>query len=348
MNKGDFINDLKDLKECFKQIDYEFWIIGGVLLGHIRDGDFLQWDDEMDIATRLPYPEIFEWQQESSIKNWLRPFEKAGFKVEVSHPKLYFGWIVRLTKRTRTDLMILEEYKGDLCYSYGQHYMYYPKMMFENMDKIKIGNKDFNIPTPAEEFLYLKYGDEWRISKAKIVEKRKTLLKSEFNELYDKKLRWRSESQCMWAGKNLRKEMIDYYNKGVYIAGCWDLFHYGHLRILERASALGYRLIVGVGTDEYILRYKKKKPVIPYEQRRRIIGSLKCVNKVVPHDEKKSIEVYDEEQIKILVIGSDYSKTESHKGRLDAAKKRDIEIQVFDITKGINTSIIKDNIKDEK
>lgn len=136
--------------------------------------------------------------------------------------------------------------------------------------------------------------------------------------------------------------------RNVYIAGCWDLFHYGHLKMLERASALGCRLIVGVGTDEYIIRYKKKKPVIPYEQRRLIIGSLKCVDKVVPHDGKKSIEVYDKEKINILVIGSDYSETESHKKRLGEARRRDIKIQVFDITKGINTSIIKDNIKDEK
>jgi len=212
MNKENFIADLKDLNKCFKKINYEFWIIGGVLLGHVRDGDFLPWDDEMDISLRLPCPELQEDQQEEYLKNWLKPFEEEGFSVEISKPKLYFGWIIQLNKRTRTDLMILEEYKGDLCYSYDQHYFYYPKEMFEKMDKIRIGDEDFNIPTPVEKFLYMKYGDEWKIPKAKIIEKKKTLSKSEFISLYNKKLAWRSEDQCMWAGRNLRQGMIDDYS----------------------------------------------------------------------------------------------------------------------------------------
>ena len=67
----------------------------------------------------------------------------------------------------------------------------------------------------------------------------------------------------------------------VFTSGSFDLFHIGHLNILERSAALGDELIVGVSTDELIQHYKGMPPIIPFEQRFRIISSLKCVTKAV-------------------------------------------------------------------
>ena len=69
--------------------------------------------------------------------------------------------------------------------------------------------------------------------------------------------------------------------KRVFTSGSFDLFHIGHLNILEKSAALGDELIVGVSTDELIEEYKGMKPIIPYEQRARIVASIKCVTKVV-------------------------------------------------------------------
>lgn len=67
----------------------------------------------------------------------------------------------------------------------------------------------------------------------------------------------------------------------VFTSGSFDLFHIGHLNILEKSAALGDELIVGVSTDELIEKYKGMKPIIPFEQRFRIVSSIKCVSKVV-------------------------------------------------------------------
>ena len=67
----------------------------------------------------------------------------------------------------------------------------------------------------------------------------------------------------------------------VFTSGSFDLFHIGHLNLLERSAELGDELIVGVSTDELIEKYKGMKPIIPFEQRFRIIESLECVTKVV-------------------------------------------------------------------
>ena len=66
-----------------------------------------------------------------------------------------------------------------------------------------------------------------------------------------------------------------------YTTGVFDLFHIGHLRLLQRAKSRCDRLIVGVSTDELVQSYKNKKPVIPFEERSEIVAALKCVDVVV-------------------------------------------------------------------
>ena len=69
--------------------------------------------------------------------------------------------------------------------------------------------------------------------------------------------------------------------KTVITYGTFDIFHIGHLQLLERLRGLGDRLIVGVSTDGFNA-IKGKKTVVPYEQRARILSALKCVDKVLP------------------------------------------------------------------
>ena len=56
-----------------------------------------------------------------------------------------------------------------------------------------------------------------------------------------------------------------------YTTGVFDLFHIGHLNLLRNARAMCDRLVVGVTADELMLNYKKKSPVIPFEERIEIV-----------------------------------------------------------------------------
>jgi glycerol-3-phosphate cytidylyltransferase len=69
--------------------------------------------------------------------------------------------------------------------------------------------------------------------------------------------------------------------KVVLTYGTYDLFHVGHLSLLERLRALGDRLVVGVSTDEFNVT-KGKRTIVPYEDRARIVASLKSVDAVIP------------------------------------------------------------------
>jgi glycerol-3-phosphate cytidylyltransferase len=69
--------------------------------------------------------------------------------------------------------------------------------------------------------------------------------------------------------------------KTVLTYGTFDLFHVGHLRLLERLKLLGGVLIVGVSTDEFNAK-KGKKSVINFTDRAEIVNSIKYVDKVIP------------------------------------------------------------------
>ena len=76
--------------------------------------------------------------------------------------------------------------------------------------------------------------------------------------------------------------------KIVYAYVCGDILHRGHLLALENAKKLGDKLIVGVLTDEAVME-KKAKPIIPFDERLNLVGSLKCVDCAIPQHEYSPI-----------------------------------------------------------
>ena len=94
--------------------------------------------------------------------------------------------------------------------------------------------------------------------------------------------------------------------------GTFDLFHVGHLRILERARALGDSLCVGISSDELNMSKKGKLPVCQLEDRLAIVRALRCVDEVfVEHDLALKGQYIQEQAADIMVMGEDW------KGRFD-------------------------------
>jgi glycerol-3-phosphate cytidylyltransferase len=94
----------------------------------------------------------------------------------------------------------------------------------------------------------------------------------------------------------------------VYTGGSFDLPHPGHYRLLERASHFG-NVVVSLNLDDFYEKYKGKKFVLSYEERREILLASKWVHDVVPNvggfDSKIAIEMVKPNYI---VIGSDWAK----------------------------------------
>ena len=99
----------------------------------------------------------------------------------------------------------------------------------------------------------------------------------------------------------------------VYSFVVGDLFHYGHLRLLEKANSLGDYHICGVLTDKGASEYRKE-PIATFEERKAIISNLRCVDMVIPQTSKDPTEnlkkiygQFNKPKI-ILVHGSNWKK----------------------------------------
>jgi len=122
--------------------------------------------------------------------------------------------------------------------------------------------------------------------------------------------------------------------KTVITYGTFDMFHIGHLRLLQRMQTLGDRIIVAVSTDEFN-SLKGKKTLIPYEQRAEIVLSIKGVDKVIAERtwEQKKLDI-KKHNVDVFVIGDDW------KGKFDFLKE-DCEVVYLERTKDISTTQLK-------
>ncbi|EAM0951762.1 glycerol-3-phosphate cytidylyltransferase, partial [Campylobacter jejuni] len=122
--------------------------------------------------------------------------------------------------------------------------------------------------------------------------------------------------------------------KNVITFGTFDLFHYGHLRILERAASLGDKLIVGVSSDSLNFAKKHRYPIYSEQERLNIISSLKCVSCVFLEEALELKRDYLlKYQANILVMGDDW------KGKFDCFN--DIcDVIYFERTPSISTTEI--------
>jgi len=122
------------------------------------------------------------------------------------------------------------------------------------------------------------------------------------------------------------------YNN-LYTTGCFDIFHYGHLNILRKSKELCEKLIVGVSTDELILKEKGKLPVIPFEERFKVVSAIKYVDLVVPQINKNKQEAVDKYNIDAISVGDDW------KGRYP---KTSCPVEYFQYTPNVSSTILKD------
>lgn len=96
--------------------------------------------------------------------------------------------------------------------------------------------------------------------------------------------------------------------KRVITFGTFDVFHVGHLRLLERARRFGDRLDVGLSTDALNQSKKGRPPVYPYSERAEILGSLRCVDDIFPEESLEQKRDYILARgASVLVMGDDWT-----------------------------------------
>lgn len=129
-----------------------------------------------------------------------------------------------------------------------------------------------------------------------------------------------------------------------YTTGVYDMFHIGHLNILMRAKECCDYLIVGVSTDELVKREKNKTPIIPFEDRCKIVNAIQYVDKVVPQYDKDKYSAWEKYKFNKMFVGSDWKGTkiwEKYEKQFDPVG---VEIIYLDHTDGISSTILRERL----
>ena len=93
----------------------------------------------------------------------------------------------------------------------------------------------------------------------------------------------------------------------VFTNGCFDLLHLGHVDYLEKARALGQRLVVGLNTDASVSALKPGRPLQDETSRARVLAALAFVDAVVLFGEPTPLQLIEAVRPDVLVKGDDYA-----------------------------------------
>lgn len=130
----------------------------------------------------------------------------------------------------------------------------------------------------------------------------------------------------------------------VFTNGCFDLIHVGHLRYLEAAKKLGDRLIVAINSDDSIERLKgPSRPILPEQQRARVLAALACVDYVTVFEEDTPDALLELLRPEILVKGANYG-VDGVVGR-DFVEAYGGKVLTVELTEGRSTTAIIEKVQ---
>ena len=131
-----------------------------------------------------------------------------------------------------------------------------------------------------------------------------------------------------------------------YTTGVFDMFHIGHLNILRRAKEYCDYLIVGVSTDELVIKEKDKSPIVPFSERMSIVEAIKYVDEVVPQIDKDKLAAYHRlgGRFNRMFVGSDWQGTPKWAEYEKQFAPLGVEIIYFPYTQGTSSTILREKI----
>lgn len=125
-----------------------------------------------------------------------------------------------------------------------------------------------------------------------------------------------------------------------YTTGVFDLFHIGHLNILKNAKEQCDYLIVGVSTDELVKDYKKKTPIISFNERKAIVESIKYVDEVVSQTSMDKILAWQQLKFNAIFHGDDWKGTDLYLKYEKAFNEVGVDVVYLPHTEGTSSTML--------
>lgn len=135
--------------------------------------------------------------------------------------------------------------------------------------------------------------------------------------------------------------------KNGYTQGTFDMFHIGHLNLLNNAKKQCEFLVVGVNSDLLVQKYKGKTPVIHQEERKNIVLNIKAVDGVVIADTLDKEVQLEKVGFDVIFIGDDWKGNERWEKTRERLAQRGVDVVFLPHTAGISSTELR-AVKDEK
>jgi len=130
------------------------------------------------------------------------------------------------------------------------------------------------------------------------------------------------------------------YKKG-YTQGVYDMFHIGHLNLLNNAKKQCEHLIVGVNSDRLVQEYKHKTPVINEAERSEIVANIKAVDECVIVDTLDKVELMKELGFDAIFIGDDWKGNPRWEQTRKDLAKDGVDVVFLPHTEGISSTVLR-------
>lgn len=136
------------------------------------------------------------------------------------------------------------------------------------------------------------------------------------------------------------------YKRG-YTQGVYDMFHIGHLNLLNNAKEQCDYLIVGINSDELVQEYKHKIPVINENERKTIVENIKAVDEaVIVHTLDKKVQL-DNIGFDVIFIGDDWKGNPRWEQTKTDLANFGVDLVFLPHTENISSTSLR-NVEDQK
>lgn len=161
MFKSDFREkareDIKIIKKVFKEKEVQFFLLFGTCLGAVREGDFIQWDDDVDLG-------IIEKTPPKTREEISEALRKEGFKI-VEYQNYQQCSAIMCKRKIKTSICWFQKEGESFVWRdrkiKGNIEVQVPAELFERFREANLGEEKFLVPDPPEIYLEKIYGD-WK------------------------------------------------------------------------------------------------------------------------------------------------------------------------------------------
>ena len=126
-----------------------------------------------------------------------------------------------------------------------------------------------------------------------------------------------------------------------YTQGVYDMFHVGHLNLINRAKEYCDRLVVGVNADALVQQYKHKTPVIAQEDRKRIVENIKAVDECVVAETLDKVVMWEKVRFDVIFICDDWKGDPRWKQTEEDLKPYGVRVIYLPHTPGVSSTELR-------